>query len=139
MPIKRIQRIAAILFLVCLISPIVIIFSSYLLTFLQTKAEKVIYTWRTHPHVIIAMIRYHAIAWVTGLFGLIIFRKLRSIIWRQLSQLNGRYLLIGIIIVLFCGSFSFLASGQSTTLYCERIRDTCELELLRLNCLGTCK
>jgi hypothetical protein len=127
MPIKRIQRIAAIVFLVCLISPIVIIFSSYLLGFIQSKIEEVIYTWRTQHQVIIAAIHYRAIAFLTGLLGLIIMPRIASFVWRKLLRFNDLYLVMGLIIALFCSGFLLLATGQHSTLYCERIKDNCEL------------
>ncbi len=127
MPIKRIQRIAAIVFLACLISPIAVVFCSYLISFFQAKIEETIYDWKTQPHVIIATIRYQAIAWMTGLFGSIVFPRIASIIWRKLLRFDGQYLLMGLMIFLFCSGSLCLATGQSTTLYCDRIQDTCEL------------
>ena len=127
MPIKWIQRLAAIIFLVCLISPIAIVFCSYLIGVFQAKIEGAIYAWKTQPHVIIAAIRYHAIAWMTGLFGLIVFPRVASIIWRKLLRFDSQYLLMGLMIFLFCSGSLCLATGQSTTLYCDRIQDTCQL------------
>ena len=128
MPIKRIQRIAAIIFLACLISPIIIVFSSYLISFLQSKIEEFAYTWQAQSHVIIAAIRHHSIAWISSVLGSIIISKIIPIIWKKLPQANNRYLLIGWIITLvYYSGFSLLATGQHTTLYCERIQDTCEL------------
>jgi hypothetical protein len=127
MPIKRTLRIAAIIFLVCLISPIIIAFSSYLLTFLQNKAEDIIYNWKTQPHVIIATMRYRTLAWIIGLLGLVIIPKITSIIWRKLLRFDGQYLLMGVLMAWFCFGFSFLATGQHTTLDCERSQDICEL------------
>ena len=132
MPIKRIQRIAAIIFLFCLISPILIIFISHLIELFKVKSEEIIYTWATQSHVIIATIRYHAIAWITGLLGLIVFPRLRSIVWVKLLRFNSHYLFVGLMIALFCSGCFTLASGQHTTLYCERIQGTCELNRMGL-------
>lgn len=131
MSIKHIRRIVAIAFLTFLISPVIIILianiSSYFLKYWQSQYEDILNYWKTQPHVMIATIRYRAIAWVLGIVGAIIISKVTPVIFRRLERVNDRYLLMGGMFALFIFGLLLLSSGQHTTLYCERIEDTCNL------------
>jgi hypothetical protein len=117
---KHIRKIAAIIALALLASPIIIILIDY-------NIQNILNSWQTQPQVMTARMRYQVINWILGIVASIVIAKVAPIVFDRLSRFNKKYLSIfGICSLLLLGIF-FLSVGQHTVLYCERIKDTCSL------------